>query len=248
MTVDLVPIFDDNYVFVIHGAAGDRESGRAIVVDPGDAGPVLKFVAARGLSVEAILVTHHHHDHVGGVARLRDASGGPVYAPAADAGLFPFPITAVAGGDEISAAGFSFRVMELPGHTDDHVAYFHERGPALFSGDVLFGLGCGRLFEGTPEQMFESLSALKRLPPRTRVYCTHEYTMLNVPFVEREAPALAATARFRDYRDRARERRARGEPTVPLLLDDELACNPMLLAATVEQFRDVRRRRDGFRA
>lgn len=241
MTVDLVPIFQDNYVFVIRGP-----SSSAVVVDPGDAAPVLGFLEREKLNLEAILITHHHPDHVGGVADLLGGRAIPVYGPVRDVGRWSFDLKGVREGDVVEAAGTSFEVFEVPGHTHDHIAYWNAREKVIFSGDVLFGLGCGRLFEGTAAEMFASLSKIKRLPPETRVYCTHEYTEKNFGFVEHEAHAIAMSPAFANYTKRMRDLRARGRPTVPLVLGDEIACNPLLAATSAEDFRDWRKRRDFF--
>lgn len=242
MTVDLVPILKDNYVFIIRG-----ENRSATVVDPGEAANVSEFLARENLNLEAILITHHHSDHVGGVAELLgEKPSARVIGPRRDQGRWPFAFEGVGEGDIFSVSGFTGRVLETPGHTQDHVVYWFETAGAVFSGDVLFGLGCGRLFEGTPTEMFKSLSKLKTLPPETRVYCTHEYTEQNFAFVAAESPSTLASKDLADYEARMRTRRAHGEPTVPLILKDELRCNPLLAATTVEEFRDWRQRRDRF--
>lgn len=210
-----IPAFRDNYIWALCGA------GQVVVVDPGDAAPVRRFLAGRGLALAGILVTHHHHDHVGGLAGLGAAV--PVFGPAGES------ITGVthplAGGETIAlpGVGLTLQVLAVPGHTRAHIAY-HGDG-MLFCGDTLFGAGCGRLFEGTPQQMHASLQKIAALPPATRVYCAHEYTAQNLDFAGLVEPDNAdIAARIAD----TAARRARGEPTVPSLLADELRTNPFL--------------------
>jgi len=215
-TVTGVPAFQDNYLWVIH----DRQ--RAVLVDPGDAGPVADFLRRHALRLEAILCTHHHGDHVGGVLRLQEAFGPvPVFGPAGES--IPGRTQALRDGAELALAMGSVQVLEVPGHTAGHLAYLW--GRHLFCGDTLFALGCGRLFEGSPAQMLTSLSRLAALPDDTLVHCAHEYTLSNLAFalrVDGDNPAL----RSRGVRERAR--REAGEATVPSLLAEERATNPFL--------------------
>ena len=219
-----LPAFRDNYIWSI------RRGTQLAVVDPGDAGPVIAHVRARGLQLAAVLITHHHADHTGGLSVLAerfDGAGGtdplPVFGPAGES------ITGVnrplAGGETILVPGLdlALQVLAVPGHTRGHLAYFGEG--MLFCGDTLFGAGCGRLFEGTPAQMFASLSRLASLPGATRVYCAHEYTLQNLRFargIEPDSPALA------ERESRALALRAAGQPTVPSTIDEERATNPFL--------------------
>lgn len=178
------------------------------------------------LSLRSILVTHHHGDHVGGVAALQDATGAVVYGPARE--TIPAPYTALEDGARINALGLTFQVIDVPGHTAGHIAYYcADTGitPLLFCGDTLFSGGCGRLFEGTPAQMHHSLAKLAALPPATRVCCAHEYTLSNLAFAHAVEPANAALDR---YSRACRELRAANQPTLPSTIATELAVNPFL--------------------
>ena len=215
--VEPVPAFDDNYLWLL------VRGSQAAVVDPGDAAPILLRLQRRSLALQAILVTHHHGDHVGGVAELAGATGARVYGPRAES--IPSRDVALAGGDRIDVLGIGFDVLDVPGHTLGHIAYHAPAQRMLFCGDTLFAAGCGRLFEGTAAQMTASLAALARLPADTRVYCAHEYTMSNLRF------ALAVEPGNEALRQRQRScmtMRERGEPTVPSTIGEELATNPFL--------------------
>ena len=206
-----------------------RQGNRAAIVDPGDAAPVIAYLEREGVTPCAILATHHHGDHVGGNSALLARWNVPVFGPARES--IPGCTKAVAGGDRIVVPGIdvTFDVIDVPGHTAGHIAYFGEfgGGRVLFCGDTLFTGGCGRLFEGTPAQMWSSLSALAALPADTRVYCGHEYTVANLRFalaVESDSAALKARDAL------AQAARRRGEPTVPSTMGEERATNPFLRA------------------
>lgn len=216
--IDYVEACIQNYIWLLHTPAGD-----VVAVDPGDAGPVEDYLAREGLKLAAILNTHRHWDHVDGIAPLKARWGCPVWGPARepapdqDHGLYE--------GVDIVVEGLRFRVLDIPGHTRGHIAFHSVPSGIALVGDTLFAGGCGRLFEGTPEEMTASLAKLAALPPATRVYCAHEYTVANLEFAHRIEPENAAiVARLDD----ARARRARGEPTVPSTIADELATNPFL--------------------
>lgn len=222
-----VPAFRDNYLWLIVDSTGSR----AVVVDPGDAGAIERALEAASLSLDAILLTHHHADHTGGVARLVARHGCPVYGPRAD------PIQGIdhplGDGDRVGLPEFDidFEVMAVPGHTLGHIAYYGNRlgdddpRGVLFCGDTLFAAGCGRLFEGTPEQMHRSLERLAALPQDTLVYCAHEYTLSNLAFANAAEPgAGAVAARLAE----ARTVREREIPTVPSAIGIERQTNPFL--------------------
>lgn len=221
MNLTALPAFSDNYIWMLHD---DRQ---AIVIDPGDAAPVAAALDALGLALAAILVTHHHPDHVGGVAALRPRLQGQVWGPARE--TIPQPCTPLHGGDGVEVMGLRFEVIDVPGHTAGHIAYFLPAGPGdepiLFCGDTLFSGGCGRLFEGTPTQMHESLGRLATLPGSTRVCCAHEYTESNLRFaaaVEPDSQDLVA------YTAHCRALRAQGRPTLPSTIAQERAINPFM--------------------
>jgi hydroxyacylglutathione hydrolase len=227
VTLTPLPAFDDNYIWML-------DNGRqALVVDPGDAAPVLRALQERSLTLAGILVTHHHGDHVGGLAELRPHLQGPIYGPAQE--NIPKPYTPLNAGDRVELLGLEFSVIDVPGHTAGHIAYFHAAAegepPLLFCGDTLFSAGCGRLFEGTPVQMHASLSALADLPAETRVCCAHEYTLSNLRFARHVEPGNAA---LRAHEAWARMQREQGLPTLPSTIAVERAINPFLRAAEPE--------------
>ena len=196
------------------------------MVDPGDAPTVQAALQQRGLQLEAILVTHHHADHTGGVEALHQATGAKVFGPAHEP--MPEPLTRLVGGDQLQALGLSFQVIEVPGHTAGHIAYFCpavDEAPLLFCGDTLFSGGCGRLFEGSPAQMLASLDCLAALPEATRVCCAHEYTLSNLKFANCVEPGNPALAR---YTASARALRERQQPTLPSTILLERQINPFL--------------------
>ncbi|MDO5625875.1 MAG: hydroxyacylglutathione hydrolase [Pseudomonadota bacterium] len=220
MDLIALPAFDDNYIWLLHDAH------HALVVDPGDAQPVLEALHQRQLKLQTILVTHHHPDHTGGVAALREATGAQVYGPARE--RIPQPAKPLQGGDVVQALGLSFQVIDVPGHTAGHIA-FHapdvDGTPLLFCGDTLFSGGCGRLFEGTPAQMLASLDTLAALPQDTRVCCAHEYTLANLRFACAVEPGNRPLV---DYLRHCEEQRAQGLPTLPSSVATERAINPFL--------------------
>lgn len=216
-----VPAFQDNYLWVIH------KDGFAAVVDPGDATPVLNYLKANDLELVAIICTHHHADHVGGVEQLLDVlhlrGKIPVYGPATE--RIPSRTQALGEGDRIDVPflDLSLDILDVPGHTAGHIAYFGHG--MLFCGDTLFACGCGRLFEGTAEQMTASLTKLKCLPPQTKVFCSHEYTMTNIRFAETVEPDNADLKLRKTF---CAAKRHRNLPTVPSTIHLELATNPFL--------------------
>lgn len=220
MTLLPLPAFDDNYLWLLH------DGRQAIVVDPGDDKPVLHALQTLGLQLHAILVTHHHADHVGGVNALRLATGAHVYGPAGED--VPEPVQRMSEGDAVELLGLRFEVLDVPGHTAGHIAWYcadAEDSPLLFCGDTLFSAGCGRLFEGTPAQMLASLDKLSALPDNTRVCCAHEYTLSNLRFARAVEPGNVDVQRHQQHCEALRQQQ---RPTLPSTLAVERAINPFL--------------------
>ena len=254
-TLRALPAFEDNYIWCLHDGAG-----RAIVVDPGDAAPVLA-AHAQGLRPVALLLTHHHNDHIGGTALLRERFSIPCFAP--DDARIALDCERVGDGDRVAvdALDLAFDVLAVPGHTTSHIAFVG--AGRVFCGDTLFSLGCGRMFEGTPAQMLASLDRLAALPGETEVCCGHEYTLANGQFAQTIEPRNAALAQRIDA---VRNSRAAGRPSLPVSIAQERATNPFLrcdmpsvIAAVaahenatpsdrIQTFAALRRWKDGFRA
>jgi hydroxyacylglutathione hydrolase len=226
-----IPAFADNYIWAL------LRDAHCVVVDPGDAAPVIAFLTERDLKLDAILITHHHADHVGGIAALTGRWSVPVYGPAAE--HITGVTQALRENDQVALPDFvnePFRVIEVPGHTSGHIAY--ASGDILFCGDTLFAAGCGRMFEGTAQQLHSSLMRLAALPDSTRVFCTHEYTLSNLRF------ALAVDCDNHALVERSfveQERRSRAEPTLPSTIAIERATNPFLRCAQPALMQSARR-------
>jgi len=225
MEIVQVPAFQDNYLYLLH----DPDSGVTAVVDPGDAAPIQKALSERGWQLDYILNTHHHPDHVAGNLALKDTYRATIIGPAADKDRIPGIDVALSEGETFDIGNYTAAVIDVPGHTKGHIAWYFESVSALFCGDTLFAMGCGRLFEGTPEQMLASLDKIAALPDNTRIYCAHEYTMANADFAITVDPDnVALGARIRTVAA-LRERR---QPTVPSLLGLEKQTNPFLRSSS----------------
>jgi hydroxyacylglutathione hydrolase len=219
--IDIIPALADNYIYLLR----DDELGLAMVVDPGDANAVLRVLKERDLHLALILNTHHHKDHVGGNEKLQSEYGAPIIGPAKEQNRIGLLSRGVKQGDSVTFSTLRGEVMETHGHTAGHIAFYFPQMKALFCGDTLFSLGCGKVFEGTPADMWQALSALRALPDDTAVYCGHEYTEANARFamaIDKNNPALKARA------DQVAALRRLGKPTVPANLGDEKKTNPFL--------------------
>lgn len=222
-----IPAFEDNYIWLLHNEK------HAVVIDPGDAFPVLEILQKHKLSLSAILITHHHADHIGGVAELLKYAIVPVYAPQYES--FAFKHTAIGEGDlvKLSEIDMQLHVMWLPGHTLGHIAFYNH--DHLFCGDTLFSAGCGRLFEGTPAQMLHSLNRLKQLNFATKVFCTHEYTAKNIAFAMTLEPTNPALINRQIHVQQLRQQEL---PSLPTTIELELNTNPFLRCNQAEIWRN----------
>jgi hydroxyacylglutathione hydrolase len=253
LDIRLLPLLSDNYAYLLHDAASDE----AAVVDPSEAGPVLAALQATGWRLKHILNTHHHHDHTGGNRALKEATGARVAGPEKDRHRIAELDIGLVEGSTYDVGASRLRVLDVPGHTSGHIALVFDDDLALFCGDTLFALGCGRLFEGTPQEMWQSLLKLRALPDAMRVYCGHEYTQSNCRF------AVTIEPDNRDLRARAdtiAALRAEGKPTIPSTIGEERRTNPFLRADSAallaangwtgrdpaEVLGEIRRRKDNF--
>ncbi|MEO6432987.1 MAG: hydroxyacylglutathione hydrolase [Sphingomicrobium sp.] len=240
MALEIVPVpaFTDNYLWLVH----DSVSGETAVVDPGDAAPVVAAAASLGWTLDQVWNTHWHPDHTGGNAAIK-ATGARVSGPSAERLRIPTLDRALGEGDTIRLGDHIGEVWEVPGHTAGHIALIFRDDGIAFVGDTLFAMGCGRLFEGTPEQMFASLRRIAALPPATKLYCAHEYTLSNAHFAAHAEPGNGAIAQRLGAVEAAR---AAGQMTVPTTVADELETNVFVRAADAADFAQLRRDKDTF--
>jgi hydroxyacylglutathione hydrolase len=235
-----IPVLSDNYVWLAH----EPGSGETVAIDPAVAAPVLDEAARRGWRITQVWNTHWHPDHTGGNAEIKAAVGCPVIGPAAESGRIPTLDRRVAEGDTVAFGSFQARVMEVPAHTAGHIAFYLPDAGSVFVGDTLFAMGCGRLFEGTAEQMHDNLQRLSGLPPETLVYCGHEYTLSNARFALTVEPDNTA---LQERMGMVEAARAAGEATVPTTIGLERATNPFMRAASAEELARLRAAKDNFR-
>ncbi len=253
LEIEVLPALSDNYVYLLH----EPETGHSGVVDPAEAAPVLARLGALGRRLSLVLATHHHQDHVGGIPELKERTGCRVVGPAADSHRIPGLDQGVREGERVALGNAEAVVIETPGHTSGHISYWFAAERALFCADTLFALGCGRLFEGSADQMWSSLRKLLELPDEARVYCGHEYTLANARFAVTIDPGNAALSERAETITRLR---AAGLATNPTTLGEESATNPFVrphdpairqrlglaAASDVEVFAEIRRRKDTF--
>lgn len=235
-----VPAFADNYLWLVH----DHDGGETAVVDPGDPAPVLAEADRRGWQIDTVLNTHWHPDHTGGNLAIKQATGATVVGPAGENGRVPGLDRALREGDRVTLGNHEAEIWEVPGHTLGHIAYIFHNDHIAFVGDTLFAMGCGRLFEGSAEQMHHSLRRLAALPDDFRLYCAHEYTLGNARFAAHAFPDNKAIAERLRHVERER---SDARPTVPTTVGEERATNPFLLARDVQHFADLRAEKDNFR-
>ncbi len=253
MQIVTIPCLDDNFAYLVH----DSTTGATAVIDVPDETPIESELANRGWLLSDILITHHHNDHIDGVEALREVTGARVIGAKADAHRLPRLDLAVAEGDAVPIGSAAAEVIDVPGHTVGHVAFYLPAGKTVFTADSLMGMGCGRLFEGTPDQMWDSLSKLARLPADTWVCSGHNYLLANAKFaltIEPDNPDLMSRVK------RVRRTQAEGQPDDPATMAEELATNPFLRAGNpdvkralgmehasdAEVFAEIRRRKDNF--
>ncbi|WP_413291310.1 hydroxyacylglutathione hydrolase [Bdellovibrio sp. HCB337] len=239
LKVFLIPILKDNYVFV----AANLKTKECVIVDPGQAAPVKNLILKEQLRPRAILLTHHHWDHIGGVQELKKSFDVRIYAPEKEQKSIDFADQYLSDGDAVREAGFNFKTLDLSGHTYGHIGYWEEKQNWLFSGDVLFSMGCGRIFDGSIEDHYRSLLKIKNLPPETWVYCTHEYTELNLGFCQKKFPQ---DQELQSFAEQVRSLRQNNEPTVPFQLKQELALNPFLKVNNETEFITLREERNSY--
>lgn len=247
-TIHQIALWEDNYIYVL------EQGEEATVIDPGEFKAVQNFLLERKLQLKLILNTHHHFDHVGGNKKLKEYWGSAIYASQKDADRIPGLDSQSSSkalktdqllkeGDEFSFGSFQFKVLFTPGHTSGHIVFWDKKKQVLFCGDTLFAMGCGRLFEGSPEQMFQSLSQIKKLPPETLVYSAHEYTLKNAQF------ALSIEPHNEDLKKRYHKvklLRDHQQSSIPFPLKEEFLTNPFLRAQSVSEFTHLRKLRDQF--
>jgi hydroxyacylglutathione hydrolase len=253
LEIHQIPVLSDNYVYLAHDVA----TGKTAVVDPATHEEVFEALALKGWTLTHILNTHHHADHTGGNMAIKERTGCTIVGPRADRDRIPGIDVEVGDGESYALGESVAKVFDVPGHTRGHIAFWFGDSDALFCGDTMFALGCGRLFEGTPQQMWTSLSKLRALPPSTQVYCAHEYTKSNAAFAITVEPGNGALVARKAMID---DMRTRGERTVPSSLAEEIATNPFLRpdspdlqktlgmvgASLVDVFAETRRRKDNF--
>ena len=235
MNVTLIPILSDNYAYLL-----EAEDGAVAVLDPGEAGPVIEVLEDKNLKPDMILNTHHHSDHIGGNAEIKNKYGAQIIGPAKDKDRIG-PDQGLREGDDFSFGGEQVQILETPGHTLGGICFYFPESKAVFTGDTLFVMGCGRVFEGTMEQMWDSLSKIMALPDETKIYCGHEYTQANGNF------CLTVEPDNTDLQDRMKDIRAlrdQGKPTIPSIIALEKKTNSFVRAGSAARFAEIRKEKD----
>ena len=239
MEVKIIPCLSDNYSYLIF----DKVKKIACVIDPSEARPVIESVNKLDLDLRYILNTHHHYDHVGGNKKLKEEFDAKIIGYKEDQSRIPEIDILVEDGQIWSEDNFEIKIFHVPGHTSGHVCYYLAKNKIIFTGDTLFSLGCGRIFEGTNEQMFNSLNIIKNLPPETEVYCGHEYTLQNSKFcIEHDPDNLKLKNKIKIIEEKIQK----GHPTVPSKIQDEIECNIFLKAVSLDVFSKLRDLKDNF--
>ena len=238
LTINAIPIFSDNYAWALH----DTTTNKTAIIDPGEDHPIRTYLDMHGHKLDFILLTHHHADHINGADTLRQHYGARIIGPA-DSRLQSLVDCIVQDREPISLGESKGYALATPGHTLSHMCYYFSSPPALFCGDTLFSLGCGRLFEGTAEQLYESFRKISTLPPQTKIYCGHEYTLANADFAFHVDPTNHA---LKERITQVRSLRSKGQPTLPSTLEQELATNPFLRAPNAQILKHLRQEKDTF--
>jgi hydroxyacylglutathione hydrolase len=236
--IELLPALEDNYVYVLR----DVEKNHTTVIDPSESNIVAKFLNAKQWRLDLILNTHHHHDHTGGNLELQNKFACEVWAFEGDAHRIPGITRRLRDRESVEIAGSPVRILHVPGHTLGAICYFFEQQKFLFTGDTMFSLGCGRLFEGTAEQMWSSLSRLKELPDDTQIFCGHEYTIKNCAFARMLEPENQELVQYENW---SKEQRSKNMPTLPSTLEREKRLNPFL-KSDLDSFKTIREMRNNF--
>jgi len=236
ITVELIPVFKDNYAYLLTAPNGDIG-----IIDPGEADPVIDVLEAKGLTLTHILNTHHHWDHVSGNDKLKTKYGAKLYAPAKEANQIGGVDIALKEGEPLPFGGENWQVIETPGHTLGHICLYAPESKLLFTGDTVFSMGCGRLFEGTPEQMWNSFTKLMALPDDTALYCGHEYTLANGVFAQKIEPDNEDIQR---RREEVKALRRNKQPSLPSSIGLEKKTNIFLRAGSAKRFAEIRTIKD----
>ena len=239
MKVEIIKCLQDNYSYLII----DETNQNACVVDPGESVPIINFIKRNNINLKYILNTHHHYDHIGGNKELKNKYGSKIVAFKNDIDRIPNIDIFVQDNETWKAGNFQAKIYHIPGHTNGHIAFHFFNEKKIFTGDTLFSLGCGRIFEGTFEQMFNSLNKIKKLPKETKIYCGHEYTLQNSNFCLQHD---SENPRLKNMIIEIKKKLEKGLPTVPTILSEEIECNIFLKAQNIETFSKLRDLKDNF--